>query len=144
MKTANRWVLPVAWGALLTWLAWCAVQSYANGAPVYAAVFVAGSALTVTGALQGFAIEDAQDDLARAREETAAAQGAAAAAQARADAWEAAAAQCPIACEITLGWAALYATCCLTAWHTHDLQHDTTCCRTTPTTDDTDTESSTP
>lgn len=136
MIAVRRWVLPVAWLALLAWLAWCAVQSYTHGAPAAAGAFVAGSALAVTGALRGFALDDAQDDLARAREETADA-------RARAGAWEAAAGQCPVAAEITLGWAALDAACCLTAWHTGGHQHDTTCCRAIPCTDDTDTESST-
>lgn len=136
MNAVRRGVLPVAWLALLAWLAWCAVQSYAHDAPVYAGVFAAGSALAITGALQGFSLEDAHGDLVQAREETAGA-------QARADAWAAAAAQCPIACEITLGWAALDAACCLTAWHTAGQQHDTTGCTAAPHTDDTDTESST-
>ncbi|WP_326729009.1 hypothetical protein [Streptomyces phaeochromogenes] len=124
-QRAARRLQPLMWGCLLTWLGWCAVQSAYNRAPVAAAVFVAGSVLAVFGYVQGGVLEDTRADLKQARQKTGEA-------QARASAWAAASQHCPIVAEITLGWAALEAACCLTAWHTNGEQHDLTCCRTAP------------
>lgn len=51
--------LHVAYGALLVWLAYCAVISARNGSPWSCVAFVAGAGLAVTAAIREGDLEDA-------------------------------------------------------------------------------------
>ena len=48
-----------AYGALLTFLAYCAIQSFRNNAPLFACAFITGSGLTVIACIREGELEDA-------------------------------------------------------------------------------------
>lgn len=52
-------LLYTTYGALLTWLAYCAIQSFRNGAPWHAVAFITSSGLAVIAAIREGELEDA-------------------------------------------------------------------------------------
>jgi hypothetical protein len=104
--------LYTAYGALLVWLAYCAVQSARNGAPWHTAVFVVASGVAITAAIREGELDDAL------RREAVRAERAA-----RPDPRERV-----IADQIALGWSDINSACCLTWWETRGLAHDPVSC----------------
>jgi hypothetical protein len=101
--------LYAAYGALLVWLAYCAVQSARNGAPWHTAVFVVASGVAITAAIREGELDDAlRREAVRAER--------AARPRARLD----------IAIDDAAA-IALAEACCDTWWTSCGFQHDTTC-----------------
>ncbi|MFF5980879.1 hypothetical protein ACFY78_18740 [Streptomyces olindensis] len=101
--------LYAAYGSLLTWLAYCAVQSARNGAVWATVAFVTASALAVTAAIREGELEDAL------RREAVRAERDARVGTTTADTIDAAAA------------VALAGACCEAWWTSLGFQHEPTC-----------------
>jgi hypothetical protein len=102
--------LYVAYGGLLTWLAYCAVQSARNNAPWACAVFVLGSLLAVVAFVREGDLEDALR-----REAVRAERDARAGSRPTTDAVDA------------VATVALAAACCEPWWASAGADHDPTC-----------------